>query len=644
LSLSFWGGEDCAIDNQTTSTIIEMAIYKPTTVRQNSRGLKRVTEASIRLEKQLDPDLIPTALDHLVKLINENCGGQITSQVFDYYPNPITPPTIEFNLDLPSIMSGINIPQDVSLDILKRLGCTIRGKFITPPSLRLDITQEEDLVEEVVRFYGYNKIPINEPLTLKQLPDITPKEIYQIEELKDKLVALGYDEILSWPIISKPSNPKTVVTTQNSINSESIYLRQSMTQSLRGQLDQYTRYNLPRPQFFEIGEVFSKEGDKITEQTSLALYNQDSDQLHTDTLRCLSSENWLFQDNFAEIILDNLPKPESYIPQTINNEAIELTSQIITLDANITLPQKRDHQELIREYRSKISENILWSMDIVDIFNNKYTFRVSYYNCTDKLAKSTHLSAFGLLDQTKTTTIAIDPNTETKLLYYDDMYQTTAKAQIIDIRKVNNQNYLILDQTVFFPEGGGQPGDQGTISNSSNNLKIKVILYKDGQILHATSNNTLSIGDQIDLKIDWNRRYKYMKIHSAGHLLHEILMEVDSTLVPLKGYHHDESYLIYSGYIDPKSISQIESKLSTAITADLPIICDYTDLETLKKDARSVPQNLPLHKKLRRLKIGNFPSMADGGVQVKSTEEIGQVKITAIENTQNQCKISYQVL
>jgi phenylalanyl-tRNA synthetase beta chain len=116
LSLSFWGGEACAITESTTDTIIEMAIYNPTTVRQNSRQLKTVTEAAIRLEKQLDPKLIPIAINHLVKLIIDNCTGTIGSQLFDYYPNPVVVPVIKFDPKLPSIMSGINIPEDFALD------------------------------------------------------------------------------------------------------------------------------------------------------------------------------------------------------------------------------------------------------------------------------------------------------------------------------------------------------------------------------------------------------------------------------------------------------------------------------------------------------------------------------------------------
>jgi phenylalanyl-tRNA synthetase beta chain len=296
LSLSFWGGEASAISQKTTETIVEIAVYDRTTVRQNSRQLKSVTESGIRLEKDLDPELIPQALKHLVKLILKNCGGQINSQLYDYYPKKISLPKIEFNSKKVSTLVGIDIPTDFSKDVLKRLGChsEIRDLtseiLITPPSLRPDITLEVDLIEEVIRFWGYQKIPTNQALKYKKLADITPKIIYLIDKLKDKLVALGYDEILSWPLVSQALDASTVITTENSINTEVIYLRQSLLPSLKQQLDQYQRFKLPQTQFFEIGTIFSQKNGQYIEKTALGIYNYNSDQLSRD-VACYVSTN-----------------------------------------------------------------------------------------------------------------------------------------------------------------------------------------------------------------------------------------------------------------------------------------------------------------------------------------------------------------
>jgi len=409
LSLSFWGGEACAIDNDTTDIIIEIAIYNPATVRQNGRNLKAVTEAGTRLEKYLDPETIPTAFNALTNLILENCSGKINSQIFDFYPQKIQPSPIKFDFDKPSEVSGIEIPHDFVVNCLTKLGCSISPTtynlqstiLVTPPSIRTDISLEADLVEEVVRFWNYKNIPIDQPLIFKDITDITPPEIYLIDQLKDKLIELGYDEVLTWPLVTQPTDEKTVIKTQNSINTEAIYLRQNLIPSLIQQLDQYSRYKLTNCQFFEIGKIFSQKGDKYIEKNALGIYHFNPQQLLSD-IEKLNLNAELIQNNFVEIILDDLSKPEKYTPQTTINHAYELTSQIITLDANITLDSQEDPENLIKKYSQIIGDQYLWEIVITDVYHDakadkyRYTFRVSYFNTDDKTAKDLHLKSFGL--------------------------------------------------------------------------------------------------------------------------------------------------------------------------------------------------------------------------------------------------------
>ena len=86
-----------------------------------------------------------------------------------------------------------------------------------------------------------------------------------------------------------------------------------------------------------------------------------------------------------------------YIPKIINNTAIELTSQIITLDANVNLKSPQDPAKLIAKYSALIDPSILWSIEIIDIYQTRCTFRVSYYNCDHKNAKKIHLKTFNLI-------------------------------------------------------------------------------------------------------------------------------------------------------------------------------------------------------------------------------------------------------
>jgi len=409
LSLSFIGGANSGIELETTDSIIEMAIYSRSRVRTDSRKLKTITEASLRLEKDLDPDTIPLAFSYLYTLLNDLCQAKISSPLFDYYPHKDIQPEIKLDITKASKVAGINIPTDFALQALESLGCNLKEigsneYLVKPPSIRKDITQEEDLLEEIIRFWGYQHIPSDQPLEYKNLPDITPKVLYLIEETKEKLVSLGYDEILSWPLVQEALDENTAIRTQNSINSEYPILRQSIIQTLKAQVDQYQRLKVPQIQIFEIGKTYHQKNDNYKEEYALALYHQSSEQLKKD-LQTLDFNDFKIEDNnYAQVILSDikLPKDYHYQPKEIVNQAIELNGQIITLDANITLNEKRDPESLLKEYESKIDPSIFWSMQITDIYHDstanryRYTFRVSYYNTDDKTAKKIHLDAFDL--------------------------------------------------------------------------------------------------------------------------------------------------------------------------------------------------------------------------------------------------------
>jgi phenylalanyl-tRNA synthetase beta chain len=423
LSLSFLGGENCAIDLHTTETIVEMAVYNPGKVRADSRSLKTITEASIRLDKFLDPNLIDLAFNHLISLIITHCHAQVSSQQYNYYPQVKKIKPIKFNPQKPSQIAGVSIKTEFALDILKKLGCSLHKDRVNPPSLRSDLEIEDDLVEEVIRFFGYDKIPLNQPIKRPTTNDITPPVLLIINYLKNVLISLGYDEVQSWPLVRTDQiiNKDTVIYTQNSINSDYPVLRQSIIPSLVDQRQQYSRYKVKDQPFFQIGKIYYQEkiGD-YQEKYALALYHPNSFQLEQD-LDTLLIKLGLNQDQlidapiisqaqggtYIEIILDSLADIIDLSLLKTNRSsgsgenAYELTRQILTLDANLSLKTKIDPKKLLEKYSKKLGKH-LWQIIITDIFYDqkkkiyRYTFRVSYFNLSSAKAKSLHLSTFNL--------------------------------------------------------------------------------------------------------------------------------------------------------------------------------------------------------------------------------------------------------
>ena len=236
---------------------------------------------------------------------------------------------------------------------------------------------------------------------------------------------------------------------------------------------------------------------------------------------------------------------------------------------------------------------------------------------------------------------------KTKKIYYHDPYKKETKTVVVDIQE-NARSLLsgiILDQTVFFPEGGGQPGDRGEIIGKKGSLKIEYTRLVNGQIIHqGKMTDELRKGDQVTAKIDWNWRYKYMKIHSAGHLVHDVLMSMVEGLKPFKGSHGKKAYLEYEGEMDISLKEELEIKVNEAIQKDLSVLTKEATYDELVKECQFLPPNLPKDKMLRMLKIGDFPAMPDGGIHVKSTKEISKVLITDLLSQEGKVRVKYRVI
>jgi len=459
------GGKKAELDLNTTSIIAEMAIYDPGTVRKNSSGTRVITEASTRLSRWLDPNGLDYAMDLLINLILKYCDNQkAILKKFNYYPRKYSAPKIKFDPAKPAIYAGIAIAQEEALKILKNLRFTVKknGKhyLVLPPTDRLDVTLEEDLIEEVVRLYGFEKIPVSAVPKLEVVKNITPKVVNLAEKIRDILSILGYDEILSSPLTTKESNKLTnytdweLVTTQNAVNEEYPDLRQSIGAGLLNQLEEYEKKNLSFIQIFEVGKIFGQIGKKYEERESLGILIYDSEKnndinnlkntletilryLGTDLINynksvkkpaitnpfscydvivknkpigiiyklkpqaaSLAQRPWQLKSGKAYFAEINLTLLSDIINTFKNKTAVELTKKLVTLDANLELSKTSSVNKLIENFKKKIDRRNLWSIEIKDAFpvgnKVKYTIRVSYQELDDPEAKKLHLKLFRL--------------------------------------------------------------------------------------------------------------------------------------------------------------------------------------------------------------------------------------------------------
>jgi phenylalanyl-tRNA synthetase beta chain len=199
------GGEDSEIRPTTTRIALEAASFEPRGIDRTAQklGLSQQSAASARFRLNLSPELVPLALARAAQLLIEHAGARLVGAT-DVYPKPRPRPNIRLHFsDIPRIL-GVEIPQEESLDALARLGFQYAESgdtlVVTPPSIRTDIAITEDVVEEVARIVGYDRIPV-------RIPDgpLPPHERHPLEELReqvrDRLVGFGLQETVSYSLI-----------------------------------------------------------------------------------------------------------------------------------------------------------------------------------------------------------------------------------------------------------------------------------------------------------------------------------------------------------------------------------------------------------------------------------------------------------
>lgn len=236
---------------------------------------------------------------------------------------------------------------------------------------------------------------------------------------------------------------------------------------------------------------------------------------------------------------------------------------------------------------------------------------------------------------------------DTELVYQKDAYQTELETEVIQVGQDESGNPLLyLDSTIFYPEGGGQPSDVGTISGPNGTAQVVHARYQQGVVAHQCEiEGSFSVGDIVTCRINWDERHRNMRAHTAGHVLHDGLMHLPhpQDLFPLKG-NHKKLYVDYSGSPLPSLLAvELEQQCNQIIASGYETEIREVSLEELQRICDYVPANLPTDKPLRVLKIGPHSPMPCGGTHVRNTAEIGPMKILGIYLKKGVNHIKYQL-
>jgi len=234
----------------------------------------------------------------------------------------------------------------------------------------------------------------------------------------------------------------------------------------------------------------------------------------------------------------------------------------------------------------------------------------------------------------------------TELLYLTDSYLQTASAKILDVQDLNGQTAVILDRTVFYPQGGGQPADQGRIMGELGSLQVSHVSYNSGEVLHnGQLEGQLSVGDEVQLVIEWPVRLRQMQWHTAGHILDQAVKNTLPESKSVDGNHGigKKLYVEFSAPIHAAELAAIQDQLNSIIEANLPITFEMVTKDQLVERHIHLPFDLPGNKSLRIVQIGEYPPMPDGGTQLHTTGDTLPVLVTGVQEKEGKYRVVYEV-
>jgi len=261
------GGKIPEIDKKTKIVVLESANFELRTIRRGSKKLGLITDASLRFEHGIDPNLTEFAINRAAYLIQEIAKGKIAQGLVDVYPKKVFPKRIRLDLDYVERLLGVKIPKKEIKNILQQLNFKISKVEpwkveVEVPTRRLDISIPEDLIEEIGRIYGCQKIPSLFP-TVALIPPKRNLEIFWEDNIKNILKEVGLTETYNYSFISEKEakifryQPKDLIEVENPISIEQKYLRPSLIPNLLKNVQKNQKYFIDI-KVFELGKIFQK--------------------------------------------------------------------------------------------------------------------------------------------------------------------------------------------------------------------------------------------------------------------------------------------------------------------------------------------------------------------------------------------------
>ncbi|MCZ8229725.1 phenylalanine--tRNA ligase subunit beta [Flavobacterium sp.] len=333
-----FGGKNSGVTENTTSIFLESAYFNPVSVRKTAKRHQLNTDASFRFERGIDPTITEYALKRAALLIQEVGGGEITSDIVNVYPKKIEDFPVFLNFNKVAKIIGQELPKDTIKQILASLEIKVNsvsdaGLGLTIPSYRVDVQREIDVIEEILRVYGYNNISFSKKLNATVF-NAPRNEDYKVQNtVASQLNAQGFHEMMAnslttatYAQLSEVLKEEHNVTMLNPLSSDLATMRQSLLFSGLEALG----YNINRKnadlKLFEFGKSYHNYPSGYEEKKHLTLFQTGNSNQESWT-QALQPSNFFLFKGYVTAILDKLgiQKTNSFpVPSDVFSEGIAL--------------------------------------------------------------------------------------------------------------------------------------------------------------------------------------------------------------------------------------------------------------------------------------------------------------------------------
>ncbi len=218
------------------------------------------------------------------------------------------------------------------------------------------------------------------------------------------------------------------------------------------------------------------------------------------------------------------------------------------------------------------------------------------------------------------------------MMYLQDSYKKEFETEVKEVYG----NLVVLEDTIFYPEGGGQLSDEGKLTSENGLWKVLKARKQEGKIVHELDKEGLKVGEKVKCVLDWDKRYRMMRSHTAAHIISAIFNKETSALITGNQIGFEKIRIDFSlDNFDKEKIKEYIEEANKKIKQNL----DVTSYEMKREEIEKKPEMVKLAmglppgiKILRIVKIGDVDEQPDAGTHVKNTREIGELEFLGCDN------------